>query len=131
MLRVLVSGGRDWGKEEREVHAVERVIESLPNGSVVIEGEARGADSLARDLALARGLQVLRFPAKWKEHGPKAGPIRNQQMLDEGFPQVLIYFHDDLSQSRGTAHMVRAALKAGVKTYRYDQWLSTGVGAKG
>lgn len=126
-MRVLVSGDRQWGAiSERQVDAVRDVIATLPTNAVVIEGEARGADSLARDFALERGLEVERFPARWDEHGRAAGPIRNLQMLEEGHPDYLVYFHDNLAQSKGTAHMVKSALKVlgPSKVYRYDQWLA-------
>jgi hypothetical protein len=42
-----------------------------------------------------------------------AGPIRNQQMLDEGHPDLVIAFHDNMSESRGTRDMVGRAIKGG------------------
>lgn len=44
----------------------------------------------------------------------QAGPIRNEQMLQEGQPDKVLAFHENLAQSRGTADMVRRAAKAGV-----------------
>jgi hypothetical protein len=41
----------------------------------------------------------------------KAGPIRKQQMLDEGKPDLVVAFPG----GRGTAHMVRIARAAGIE----------------
>ena len=54
-------------------------------------------------------MEVLSFPAKWRQHGRAAGPIRNQQMLDEGLPTHVYAFHDHLDKSRGTRDMIDRA----------------------
>jgi hypothetical protein len=51
---------------------------------------------------------VRAFPADWNRFGPAAGPIRNRLMLDEN-PDLVIAFHSDLSNSRGTADTVTEA----------------------
>ncbi len=45
--------------------------------SVILCGEALGADQLGKRLANARGLEVESFPADWKTKGKGAGMIRN------------------------------------------------------
>lgn len=107
--RVLFCGSRDWTNERRIGFALDML-----RPRVVIEGEARGADLLARKQAELRGIEVLPFPAKWKEYGKAAGPIRNKQMLDEGKPDLVVAFHASLGESKGTADMVARARKAGI-----------------
>ena len=51
------------------------------------------------------------YPADWELHGKSAGPIRNQQMLIEGKPDLVLAFPG----GKGTAHMVSIAKKKGVK----------------
>ena len=80
----------------------------------VIEGEARGADYLARLAAEELGIRVLPFPAEWKKYGKRAGSIRNQRMLDEGKPNFVLAFHNDIGNSKGTRDMVKRARKAGI-----------------
>lgn len=109
-LRVLVCGDRNWSDETM----IQLALSTLPSDTVVIEGEARGADRLARKVAERLGMTILPFPADWERYGRAAGPIRNQQMLDEGRPNIVFAFHDDLDHSRGTADMVRRAKKANV-----------------
>src|SRR5690606_25211324 len=79
--------------------------------SVLIHGAARGADSIAGQWAASRGVEALSFPANWTRDGKAAGPIRNQRMLDEGQPDVVIAFPG----GGGTADMVRRAKAAGVQ----------------
>lgn len=65
-----------------------------------------------------------RYPADWEKHGKAAGPIRNQQMLTEGKPDIVVAFSDNLSNSKGTADMCRRAHKAGLPVYvigRYQE----------
>ena len=74
-----------------------------------------GVDKTAGHLAdKLYGMKVEVYPANWTEYGPSAGPIRNQQMLDEGKPDVVVFFHSDLKNSKGTKDMVRRSIKAGI-----------------
>jgi hypothetical protein len=57
----------------------------------------------------------MEYPAQWHKYGRAAGPIRNQQMLAEGKPDLVLAFHDDIDGSRGTKDMVNRARRAGVK----------------
>ena len=108
-MRLLICGDRNW----TDAKMIASVLREL-NPRVVIEGEARGADSLARIEAERMGIPVLKFPAEWGKYHRAAGPIRNAQMLREGRPDMVVAFHDDLDSSKGTKHMVGLARKAGV-----------------
>jgi hypothetical protein len=110
-MRVLVCGGRDYLDRDRLFMELDAL--RLARGvTVVISGCARGADTLGLEWAEARGIEVTRFPADWETHRRAAGPIRNQQMLDEGNPDLVIAFPG----GRGTADMVRRATAAGIET---------------
>ena len=115
-MRVLVTGSRDW----QDWDTIREVLQSIDHGEterILIHGEARGADFIAAEIARALGWQVWSYPADWEAHGKGAGPIRNQQMLDEGQPDLVMAF--PLPQSRGTWDMVRRAEWAGVKVKVY------------
>lgn len=109
-LRVLVCGGRDYADREH-VYLVLDLLHRRVGVAVLIQGEARGADTLAREWAEARGVPVLPFPADWTRHGRFAGPRRNQRMLDEGRPGLVLAFPG----GRGTMDMTRRARRAGVR----------------
>ena len=111
-MRVLICGDRNWIDEE----TIKAYIRTLPLGSVVINGRCRGADSIARFAAKEYGYNVEDYPAEWKKHGRAAGPIRNTQMLVDGKPDLVVAFHNNLTDSKGTKDMIRQAKAAGVPT---------------
>lgn len=77
--------------------------------TAVIHGGANGVDYHAAIWARTRKREEMCFPADWAKHGRAAGPIRNQQMLDEGAPAVVVAFPG----GKGTKDMVQRAKKAG------------------
>lgn len=113
-MRVLVCGDRNWW----DYYAIERVLDKV-QPSCVINGQAIGADKLADTAAVYLKIPVERYPADWNKFGKAAGPIRNQQMLDEGKPDIVVAFHDHLTKKRGTYDMIRRAHKAGVPWVHY------------
>lgn len=112
-MRVIVCGGRDYTDFEK-VNAVLDAVQP----SFLIEGGASGVDTLAWRWA-NRNLtsdQRMTIPARWDAHGKAAVPIRNQQMIDEGLPDLVVAFPG----GRGTADMVRRARRSGVKVMEID-----------
>jgi hypothetical protein len=104
-MRVLVCGGRTydrWGELKRALDSVQPV-------SVIIHGNAPGADRLAGKWADTRGLQTIVFPPNWSL-GKRGGPIRNKFMLDEGRPDLVVAFPGGF----GTQNMVKLARESGV-----------------
>lgn len=109
-MRVLVCGGRDfndWDLFWKTMFEISKkdVI------TTIIHGNAKGADSFAAEWGKSFAHEVLAYPADWKTHGKSAGPIRNQKMLDEGKPDLVIAFPG----GRGTAHMVKIAREAKIE----------------
>lgn len=84
----------------------------------IISGAAKGADTAAVDWAVINWCKFTEFPAKWDLYGRRAGPIRNQQMLDEGKPDLVVAFL--APDSRGTKDMIKRAQKAGVEVLVVD-----------
>lgn len=110
-MRVLICGGRDFGNYAQILKVIQDI--GPENIEVVIHGAADGADSIAGSVAKGLGIKVMEFPANWEKFGKSAGPIRNQDMLDEGKPDLVIAFPD--RESRGTWDMVRRAKREGVE----------------
>jgi hypothetical protein len=114
-IRVLVCGGRDF--DDRAL--LEAVLDRLHRTRVfaaLIEGDARGADRMAGAWAEAQGIAHEVFKADWDGLGSKAGPIRNQRMLDEGRPDLVVAFPG----RSGTEHMKRIAQAAGVEVLEIE-----------
>lgn len=109
-MKVLICGSRDWPSSR--VEEIKQRISELPPATVVISGAARGVDSLAASFARSRELEVQEFPAKWEQHGRRAGFVRNLEMLNQR-PDLVIAFQ--VGASRGTAHTINQAIARDVK----------------
>ena len=121
-MRILVTGSRDWtdtatiqemllaqaGKRPRE-------FVTLVHGSQVSRDRRTlvryGADYLAGEVAKQQGWQVETYPAEWQRYRRRAGPLRNQLMVDHG-ADVCIAF--PMPDSKGTWDCVRRARAAGI-----------------
>lgn len=109
-MRILVCGGRNFRNSEM-LGAWLGGVCNRHRISAIIQGGASGADELARLYAEWRSIPVETYEADWKLHGRAAGPIRNQRMLDQGKPDLVIAFPG----GSGTADMVRKARAAGIE----------------
>lgn len=122
-MRVLVCGGRNWAWCRWDAEPVEKrrallqrkqtfwvldQIDMIIGVDVIIHGDARGADRASGAWADSRRVTVEPYPADWKLHGRAAGPIRNSQMLDEGWPDLGVAFPGGV----GTSDMVGKLLDA-------------------
>jgi len=113
-MRVLVTGARDY-TTPRLIYWALRHLRDATRVDVVIHGAGRGADSIAGRVAVGLGLPVEAYPADWRRYGRGAGPVRNQQMLDEGRPDAVLAFHPNLVVGHGgTGDMVARAQLAGL-----------------
>lgn len=110
-MKVLVTGDRNWNRMD----IIERELRKLSKDTIIIHGTARGADTIAKFVAERLGMVVRPFKPEWHIYGRAAGPIRNQKMLDEGKPDLVLAFHENLDESVGTKDMVTRARKAGLK----------------
>lgn len=104
---------------------IERELRKLPADTMIVHGTARGVDTLAKFVAERIGLKVINdgkgFPADWKRYGRCAGPIRNQVMIDEGRPDLVLAFHTNIDESRGTKDMIDRANKVRIKVILIDK----------
>lgn len=142
-MRVLICGDRNWPKgfSGPIISVVAGMWTAYGPGIAFIQGGATGADAIAKRYADLleqqdpKNVTSLTFPAKWNEHDREgrtkvpcrcardadrckvAGPRRNQQMLDEGRPDVVFAFHDFIDNSRGTKDMVKRADAASIPAY--------------
>lgn len=111
-MKVLVCGGRLYDDRETLFTIMDALHQNRRGPvSLLVHGNANGADALAKEWASSRGLLQRWWAADWKTHGNGAGPIRNQKMLDEGKPDLVVAFPG----GRGTADMVARATRAGVE----------------
>lgn len=109
-MRVLVCGARDYRGREHVFRRLESALAKSDGRLLVIQGGAGGADGLAREWCNDRGVAYVTVPAAWKQFGKAAGPLRNQVMLDDWKPDLVLAFPG----GRGTADMVRRSETEGV-----------------
>lgn len=113
MAGIIACGSRDW----EDAGYVYEVLDTLEDIVFLIEGEARGADSIAALWAKERGVNLIRMPAEWGQFGKGAGPIRNGEMGrllrdmgdTTGETVYVVAFHPDIFESLGTRSMVKIA----------------------
>jgi hypothetical protein len=103
---IIVTGSRDWVDTELLGHVL-----TVHKPTLVVEGGARGADTLAREWARKAGVRCETIPADWDRWGKGAGARRNIEML-ERYPEVLVIAFP-MPQSKGTWHCVFEARKRG------------------
>jgi hypothetical protein len=113
-----VCGDREWTDRvviRRELRAL---LVAHPDIQIC-HGAARGADTLAGEVASELKIPVAAYPAHWEAFGKAAGPLRNRTMLREFQPELVVAFHADYAKSKGTRDMLEAARLAGVPTRLY------------
>lgn len=98
-MKVLVTGSRGWTDAQKLGDTLAALKPTL-----IIHGGARGADRLADEWAKKNGIQTQIHLPDWEGYGKRAGMIRNEQMLNESRPDVVVAFWD--GASRGTLHMI-------------------------
>lgn len=117
---VIVCGGREYG-DAVSLNAALDALHSRKPISTLIEGGAKGADSLAGAWASSRGVYRVTVHANWEKHGKGAGPRRNSQMMTFG-SYLACDAQCDLGVvafpgGSGTADMKRQAKAAGLTVW--------------
>lgn len=126
--RVIVTGWRDWPREDKG--AVEKFIEwhtlsgrRSRRPLVIVQGECDkgGVDQYADEWAAANGWTSEGHPADWQALGKSAGPLRNAHMVELGADLCLAFpglraFSNGFARS-GTAGCLAMAIAAGIPTF--------------
>ena len=112
---VLVCGGRAYTRRTWLFEVLDGLHAEDPIG-LLAHGGATGADSLAADWARDRKVPATAFKADWDGQGRSAGPKRNQRMLEQAQPAVVVAFPG----GAGTEDMLRRARKAHVPVMEVD-----------
>lgn len=112
-MRVLVCGSRN----PLDQKFIDKTL-NQHDITLLIEGGAGGVDCQAGVWADGHGVPHVKVPAQWEYYGKKAGPVRNQWMIDYLYPDFVIAFPG----GRGTQDMTRRAKEVGipVKEVNYE-----------
>jgi hypothetical protein len=115
--RVLVCGGREYTNDKLIYQTLDNYLISCLNAGedlILCCGGARGADALAKQWAVDNGIMHKIYNANWKKWGRRAGPERNQLMIDDFKPDLVIAFPG----GGGTADTISRANKAGIQVVK-------------
>lgn len=101
--KLLVCGSRsitdkEWVKDNIETYWYWNL--ACYKYPVMIEGEARGVDSIAKEYAQENEWEIESYPANWTLYGRGAGFIRNEIMV-KAADEVLVLWD---GKSKGTKH---------------------------
>ena len=114
-FRVLVTGTRNGGTRwmGHVYHALMEAwkVNDKPSLTVVHGDCPTGIDKGADVVARRMGFTVEPHPADWAKLGKRAGPMRNQAMVDLGADLCLAF---PMGESRGTRDCMRRAEAAGI-----------------
>lgn len=107
-MKICVCGGRNY-TEYKVLSKVLNEARQIYGPFTLVHGDAKGADSMAKNWAISNNVEHQAYPAKWDVFGDSAGPIRNRQMLDAGFDMLIAF-----PGGRGTANMISITNQAGI-----------------
>lgn len=106
-MKIIVTGGREYS----DVTKVHFTLDQF-NPDIIIHGDCRGADKIAKEWAIKNKKQHIPYPYP-SQYGKAGGPIRNEHMCSDHPDATLVAF----SGGRGTASCIRIAKKLGLKVF--------------
>lgn len=121
-MRILVVGGRNYHNYAKVCEVLdsrpwEGLLRWYKPASVIITGGAPGADSLALRWAMERKVPYELYEPRWKIDGHGAVCARDQRMIDDGKPDLVIQF----AGHEGTIVLVGRAKHAGIKVHEVSE----------
>ncbi|AFI55376.1 hypothetical protein TSMG0093 [Halocynthia phage JM-2012] len=110
-VRLLICGSRDLTDPAPIYNILVPLLASLSievgSRLIIVEGGARGADKVAKDLALRLGLRCETYVADWDNLGRSAGYVRNADMVKVS--SATLAYWDRIS--KGTKHSINLSIK--------------------
>lgn len=116
-FRVLVTGSRTWPDHQIIEQALDELLESHSDLSILHGACPRGADNMAGIWARDRLIPVKTYPASWSVGGRSAGFQRNRLMVERGNANLCLAFIHN--KSRGATHCSDLAEAFGILTIKY------------
>lgn len=124
-VRVIIAGSRSIGDYALTDAAMAQMAAGGPNRGryEIVVGGADGVDQHGKKWAERYDCDYVEFdPSRpdntrtdysWEKHGKKAGPLRNQEMVE--YADMLVAVWD--GESSGTRDMIDRALDEGLEVY--------------
>jgi len=119
--RILLTGSRSWDDEQiiQQVLFLAWFTLGQQEKAILIHGGCpTGADEMGHRTWTGVGLPVEVHPADWKQHGRRAGYVRNRAMVDAGADVCLAFIRDG---SKGATMCAQMAYDAGIPLRRFER----------
>lgn len=111
-MRVIIAGATTW--TDRDL--IREQLAALPSDTVVVYGDAPGADAIAGEIAVELNFKtepMVKNKEDYRRFGRVAWKGLNERMLATGI-DLVVGFHPDVESSQGTKHMADIAKAADV-----------------
>lgn len=116
-MKVLCCGDRHWNNFQ----IVRDYLKKLPKDVTIIYRDSKGADSCVDRAVGELGLKAKKLPANWDDFGFTLDPLLDIEGKDLK-PDLVLAFHNNLKNSRGTAGIVNEAKRRGIKVEVISAW---------
>src|ERR1700691_920390 len=116
MTRIVVTGPRDFTDRALVFSTLDRVLAKHPGLEIAQGACPTGVDLYAREWADQWIVPCKDYPANWSL-GPKAGPLRNAEMLTDFRPDGVVAFPVPWPRGRGTADCIARVGMLGVRVW--------------
>lgn len=112
--RVIIAGSRSCSEDCTKLKdKINKIMFNMdPYDTEIVSGTCKGGDILGENYAKDNGIDIVQFPADWKQYGKKAGYLRNEQMAEYGTHLIALWD----GNSNGTKNMIKQAKEKGLPT---------------
>jgi hypothetical protein len=117
-MRIIVTISRDWDDYWTVQQALANIALDfdLNFDDITIVHGASQMDWFVAGIAYTFGMKLEAHPADWEMDGRRAGPMRNQEMVDSGADLCLAFIKNG---SHGATDCAKRAERADIETRRY------------
>ncbi|HZB28958.1 MAG TPA: DUF2493 domain-containing protein [Streptosporangiaceae bacterium] len=130
--RIVITGSRTWTDKGRLWDCLDDAVYQSGyelRDVILVHGACpRGADAMADEWAQEYAIKAEPHPADWREHGRRAGFLRNAHMVGLGADLCLAFINPCTDRrchqpgthgTHGATHCANAAERAGIPTRKY------------
>lgn len=105
-----IVGSRDFQDYDRLCEVISEWCSEHGSIDGIVSGGCKGADTLAERYAADNKIPMEIHPPDWIRHGSRAGPVRNQKIVDSATHMIAFPSRN----GRGTQDSIRKAEKKGI-----------------
>lgn len=117
-MRIGVTISRDYDKYDDIEDGLSEATQGISYHKVTVVHGASQMDWFIAGVAHTLGMNLEAHAAEWSEYGKRAGPIRNEEMVDLGADVWLAFIKNE---SRGATGCAKLADEAGIPVRRYKR----------